>query len=119
MRFEMGRDGTITPENPGACDLCTKPAHLHLTEIKDGVKTTRSLCYDHAPPEMRDTMPFGRHRTPAEEAAFVRRQMTPLLDQLTDPAQRAEYQANLERLIADIESGRRRLGDPEPPAAEE
>jgi hypothetical protein len=36
------------------------------------------------------------------------------LDQhLSDPAQRKQFKAQIEKLIADIESGRRRLGDPD------
>jgi len=56
-------------------------------------------------------IPFGPHRTPAEEVAFLRKQMIAADQQLPDPAQRAEFKAEIERLIADIEAGRRRVGD--------
>lgn len=97
----------------GMCDVCGKPAQIHLTDIHNGVKTQRSFCVEHAPPEMRDKMPFGPHRTPAEEVAFLRKQLETLGGQLTDPAQRAEFTAEIEKLIADIEAGRRRIGDTE------
>jgi hypothetical protein len=101
----------MTPHRDGGCDVCGKPAKIHLTEICDGVKTSRSLCVEHAPAEMRDKMPFGPHRTPAEEVAFLRETMTTIDQQVSDPGRRAEFKAELEELIADIEAGRRRLGD--------
>jgi len=59
------------------------------------------LCIEHVPPEMRDKIPFGPHRTPAEEVAFLRKQMIAADQQLPDPAQRAEFKAEIERLIAE------------------
>jgi hypothetical protein len=101
----------VTTDASGMCDICGKPGHVHLTEIRDGVKTSRSFCVEHAPPEMRDKMPFGPHRTPAEEVAFLRKQMSAVDEQVSDPAQRAEFKAEIEKLIVEIEAGRRRLGD--------
>jgi hypothetical protein len=49
------------------CAVCGKPSHFFLTEIHNGDKTNRSLCFEHAPPELRDQMQFGPHRTPVEE----------------------------------------------------
>ena len=39
--------------------------------------------------------------------------MESLGGQLTDPAHRAEFRAEIEKLIADIEAGRGRIGDAE------
>jgi hypothetical protein len=103
----------VETQPTGLCDLCGKPATIHLTDIHDGVKTHRSYCMEHAPAEMRDMMPFGPHRTPAEEVAFLRKQVETLVGQLTDPAQRAEFKAEIQKLITDIEAGRRRMGDAE------
>ncbi len=96
----------------GTCDVCGKPGIVHLTELRDGTKTTRSLCLEHAPPDMREKIPFGPHRSAAEEIAFLREKMEILDQRITDPAQRKEFKADIENLIADIEAGRR-LGDPE------
>jgi hypothetical protein len=95
----------------GICDVCGKPGDVHLTEIIDGVMTSRSFCLAHAPPEIRDKMPFGPHCTPAEEVAFLREKMKAIDQQIADPTQRAEFKAEIEKLIADIEAGRRRIGD--------
>jgi hypothetical protein len=103
-------DGMATEET-GMCDVCGRPGCLHLTEIRDGVQTTRTFCGEHVPPEMRDKMPFGPHRTPAEEVAFLRRQMQAADQQISDPVQRAGFNAEIEALIADIEAGRRRMGE--------
>jgi hypothetical protein len=89
------------------CGVCGKPGIAHLTEIRDGVKTTRSLCVEHAPPEIRDKLP----RTPAEEVAHLRKLMSQVDRQVSDPAQREQFRAEIETMIADIEAGRRRLGD--------
>jgi hypothetical protein len=67
----------------------------------------RPLCVEHAPPEIRDKLP----RTPAEEVAHLRKLMSDVDRQVSDPAQREEFKAEIDGLIADIEAGRRRLGD--------
>jgi protein-arginine kinase activator protein McsA len=72
------------------CEVCGKPAIIHLTEIRDGVKTSRSLCVEHTPPEIRDKL----RGAPAEGVAHLRKLMS-----------------EADRLIAEIEAGRRRLGD--------
>ena len=95
----------------GTCGVCGKPGSVHVTEVLDGRKTSRSFCVEHAPQGMRDRMPFGPHRTPAEEVGFLRQQLAKLDLQVSDPAQRAEFKAELERLITEIEAGRHRLGD--------
>jgi hypothetical protein len=101
----------MTTDPTGMCDVCGKPGSVHVTEIRGGVKTSRSLCIEHAPPELRAKLPFGPHRTPAEEVAFLRRQISAIDEQISDPVQRAEFKAEVEQLIAEIEAGRRRLGD--------
>lgn len=99
------------------CDVCGKPAVIHLTEVwageSDGAprKSQRSFCMEHAPAEDRGKMPIGPHRTPAEEAAFLRQQLPRLAERFPDPAQREKIMTEVEQLIADIEAGRRRLGD--------
>lgn len=98
-------------DRTGMCDACGKPGSVHLTEIHEGVETGRSFCVEHAPAEMREKMPFGPHRTPAEEVAFLRRLLSTGDQQVSDPTQRADFKAGIERLIEDIEAGRRRLGD--------
>ena len=91
------------------CDVCGKRGIVHVTENRDGVKTSRSLCVEHAPPEFLDALP----RTPAEEVAYLRQMMSGLDRQVPDPTRREEFKAEIEGLIDDIEAGRRRLGDVE------
>src|SRR5688500_10011082 len=80
-----GERGDIMETNPtGMCHVCGKPGSIHLTEIHDGKKTNRSFCLEHAPAEMRDKMPFGPHRTPAEEVAFLRQQLTVIGQKVAD-----------------------------------
>lgn len=99
------------------CEVCGKPSVVHLTQIKHRllfwfpVKREHHYCLDHSPPEMRDKLPFGPHRTPAEEAALLRKHLADIDEQISDPSLRAEARAEIEQLIADIESGKRRLGD--------
>ena len=100
-------------DTAGMCDVCGKPARVHLTDIHDGIKTQRSYCMEHAPAEMRAAMPVGPHRTAAEEVAFLREQLDMLEGQIADPALRAEFRAEIEKLVADVEAGRRRVGDAE------
>ena len=97
----------------GRCVVCGKPANVHMTEIRDGTKTSRSYCLEHAPAEMRESLPVGPHRTPADEVAYLRNFLKAAEAQLNDPAQFAEFKAGVEELIADIEAGRRRVGDAE------
>jgi hypothetical protein len=101
----------MTTDATGMCSVCGKPGSVHLTEIRDGVKTNRSFCAAHAPPHIREKLPYGPHRTPAEEVAFLRNQISLIDQRISDPAQRAGLKAEIEKLIADIEAGRRRIGD--------
>ena len=98
-------------DTTGMCHVCGKPGSIHLTEIDHGKKTNRSFCLEHVPAEMRDRLPFSPPRTPAEEVAFLREQVKVIDQRIADPAQRAEIKAGVEKLIAEIEAGRRRLGD--------
>ena len=65
----------------------------------------------HSPLPSPGTAPFGPHRTAAEEAAWLRSKLPEIDRKVTDPAEREQYKAELERLAAEIEAGRRRLGD--------
>jgi hypothetical protein len=47
----------MTSDATGMCDVCGKPGSVHLCEIHDGVKTSRSFCSEHIPPEIRDKVP--------------------------------------------------------------
>ena len=96
------------------CNVCGKPGSVHLTQIHDGAMTGRSFCVEHAPPEMRNKIPFGPHRTPADEVAFLRQTIGAADQKISDPAQRARFKAEVEALIAYIEAGRRRIGDAAP-----
>jgi hypothetical protein len=104
----MARKGHgVTSDATGMCDVCGKPGVVHINDIRDGLMTSQSLCVEHAPPEFRDAMPH----TPAEEVAHLRKLMSEVDRQVPDPAQRAEFKAEIESMIADIEAARRRLGD--------
>ena len=95
------RGDTMAENQPGMCEICRKPGCVHITAVReDGSKTSRSFCVEHAPPEFRDKVPFGAHRTPAEEVAYLRQQLA-RIDQY--PAQRAEYKATLERQLATLD----------------
>lgn len=100
----------MAAKESGICDVCGKVGSVHLTEWRGRKKVSRSFCVEHAPQQMRDMMPFGPHRTPAEEVAFLRQQLANLEHEESDPARRAEFQSAIEELIVEIEAGRRRLG---------
>jgi len=89
------------------CEVCGKAAKIHLTEINNGVKSDHSYCAAHAPVELRGSLPFGPHRTSAEEAEFLRRQLEQIEKQITDPEQLAAVKAEYERIIAQLEAGGR------------
>jgi len=38
------------------CEVCGKPANIHLTEITDGRKRERMFCPKHAPSDVRAKM---------------------------------------------------------------
>jgi hypothetical protein len=98
----MGSDAS------GMCYVCGKPGKVHVTEICDGEKTDRSFCMEHVPSDLRDKFP----RTAAEDVALLRKHLEAVDPQVADPAVRAEFKAEIEALIADIEAGRRRFDDP-------
>ena len=101
----------------GKCDVCGAPSLLHITDCSGIENVSHSYCFEHLPEEHRDrileAMPYGPHRTPAEEVAFLRQQLVEVEQQLANPDYRAEFIAETEQMIADIEAGRRRLGDGE------
>jgi hypothetical protein len=96
---------------PGSCEVCGSPGSVHIAETVGGLNRTRSFCAAHSPLPGSDKAPFVSHRTPAEEAAWLRSKLPELDRRVTDPAQRAQFKAELEQLAADIEAGRRRVGD--------
>jgi hypothetical protein len=102
----------MTNYPPGACEVCGKPGAVHLAELNRGNKTQHSFCVDHAPPGLQNSFPFGSHRTPAEEVAFLRQKLIEIRNGVSDPTKRAEYEAAIEQAIADIEAGRKRLDQP-------
>ena len=97
------------------CHICgSKLANFHLTEVRGpGEKITRSYCQQHIPDEVRDKVKASYPQTPAEEVAYLREKLKRLDQYDYDPQQRAEIVAEVEQLIADIESGKRRLIDPQ------
>ncbi|MEA2710852.1 MAG: hypothetical protein QOF78_3453 [Phycisphaerales bacterium] len=95
----------------GSCEVCGSPGSVHVAETVGGQNRTRSFCAAHSPFPGPDKAPFGPHRTPSEEAAWLRSKLPELDRKVSDPAERAQYRAELEQLAADIEAGRRRLGD--------
>jgi hypothetical protein len=98
----------------GKCEVCGQKSMFDVHVYSDGETATKSYCLDHAPAEFRERMlnemPFGPHRTPAEEVAFLRQQIAAIEQQVSNLTDRAEYIAEVEQVIADIEAGRRRLG---------
>ena len=91
----MKESDAVEAERLGMCHVCGKPGIMHLTDINDGKQTSRSFCPEHAP-EMR---------------AILRKQIEVIDQQVVDPTKRAEFKAEIEKLIANIEAGRRRMGD--------
>ena len=99
----------MTADATGLCDVCGKPGSVHVCEIRDGVKTSRSFCVEHMPPELRDKMPVA---TAADEVKMVEQMIAQLdLRDDMDAAQRAEFRRELEQLAEDIRAGRKRFGD--------
>ena len=98
--------------NPtGKCEVCGKLAKVHLTKIRDATKSQRWFCVEHTPVELKDKVSFGARRSAAKEVALLRQTLLKLEEQVPDPAERAKFQAEIEKLIADIEAGRRRIDD--------
>ena len=89
----------MTNDHGGRCDVCGQPGPIHLTEARDGQKTSQTLCTEHAPPELRAMLPT----TPAEEIAQLRRMKDEADRQVADPAQREKFKAAIEQMIASIE----------------
>lgn len=90
------------------CPVCGKPGDIHMTEINAGVRTHRSYCPAHVPPELARRMKLPQ--TPAEEIAFLRSKLAEIDQrQDVDSATREMARAETEQLIAQIERGERRL----------
>jgi hypothetical protein len=95
--------------NTGRCSVCGKPGFLHVTTVGLlGRKTSQSYCTEHVPTEH---LPKGWHPGRELEASVVRGMLEHLDDVPLDPAKREEAKAQLMQLLADIEAGRKRLGD--------
>jgi hypothetical protein len=89
----------------GVCEVCGRAGHVHVTEVRDGVQTSRSYCLEHVPAQWRDKVPFGPHRTADEEIAFLRRQLAGLEQQMSNPAFRERVRAEVERKIEELRAG--------------
>jgi hypothetical protein len=99
----------VTTDATGMCDVCGKPGSVHVCEIRDGVKTSRSFCVEHVPSEMRDKIPVP---TAADEVKMVEQMIAQLdLREDMDAAQKAEFRRELQQLAEDIKAGRKRFGD--------
>ena len=106
----------ISSRESHRCDVCGRPSVVRVTEVRHGQQVGRTLCDEHAREEMGSTAYSGPRRTPAEEvaklrqglAAFVREQMAAPDREVSDPAWRAAFNAEMERLVADIEGATRR-----------
>jgi hypothetical protein len=48
----------LADDPTGMCSVCGKPGTVHLTEIRDGVKTQRSFCPEHVPRKRREKLPI-------------------------------------------------------------
>ena len=95
----------------GTCDVCGKRGISQVTETRGGRVVTSSFCLEHNPADLGGPMPFGPHRTVADEVLFLRQILVDLDQETSDPARRLEVKTQLEQLIADIEAGRRRISD--------
>ena len=98
----------MTSDTSGRCAVCGKPASIHMTEIRDGVKLTRSVCRKHAPPELWEKLASS----PTMEVELLRRELATIDGLAIDEASRAELRKELEQFIAEIEAGGRRLAEP-------
>jgi hypothetical protein len=98
----------MTSDIDGRRAVCGKPANIHMTEIRDGAKVTRSVCREHAPPELWEKLASS----PALEADALRLKLAKLDGLAIDENARAALRTELEHLIADIEARKRRLGEP-------
>jgi hypothetical protein len=95
------------------CVVCGRPGKIHLTDIHNGVKTQRSFCMEHAPARDAERDAVRAAPDAGGGGAFLQKQMDVVDGQIADPTQRAEFKAEIEKLIADIEAGRRRMADPD------
>jgi hypothetical protein len=106
MSYENVNDDS-TPDAAGRCAVCGKLANIHMTEIRDSGKITRSVCREHAPPELWEKLA----RDPAHDVEPLRRKLAAIDGLAIDENTRAALRKELEHWIADIEAGKRRLGE--------
>lgn len=96
-------------DNP-RCDLCSRPAVVHATEIRDGVTTQRHLCATHAAqiPELA-SIQSDSHGSPVANAIhdmIVERQaMTGLTANLRGTANFIRRHGRMPRTVAELEEG--------------
>lgn len=44
------------------CEVCGKPACVHLTEVEENRERERMYCLEHAPPEIREKLREAKPR---------------------------------------------------------
>jgi hypothetical protein len=114
VRVSSAAKGFIMPSAASnVCEVCGKPGNIHLHETfnGEGNQRSRTFCLAHVPPQLREKLPFGPHRTPAEEVAFLRTKLAAIGQHGGDPELLTKMREQVENLIADIEAGKRRMGD--------
>jgi hypothetical protein len=88
------------------CEVCGKPAFLHVTDV-DVARTPQKMdhhyCRDHVPPDMQ--------RSPEDEAKAIQQLIAQLDARPMDPARKAEFRRDLQKLAEEIAAGRKRFGD--------
>jgi hypothetical protein len=91
----------MATNEPGMCDVCGQRSmfDVHVHDAGTSETVMKSYCLEHAPAEFRDrmldAMPFGPHRTPAEESAFLPQQLTAI------ESPRSSKSSQTSRLAAD------------------
>lgn len=103
----------MTDQPTGRCIVCGALGRFHSNSVDadSGATSVQSYCLDHMPSEYHDKVPFGPHKTAADEVTWLRTKLASLDAQVIDTSLREQIRADVEQLIADIESGKRRLSD--------
>lgn len=103
----------MTDQPTGRCVVCGTLGRFHINSVDadSGATSVQSYCLDHMPSEYHDKVPFGPHKTAADEVSLLRTKLASLDAQVIDTSLREQIRADVEQLIADIESGKRRLSD--------
>ena len=94
----------MTADAPRICDVCGRAAGIIVTEIRNSVATTRSLCDDHAPSELPDDRPK------LADDVWLDEHLKALTELAAEPLRRAERRAELDRILAWFERDLRRRG---------